>query len=125
LLALGEQSVAPPPVCFIAPIGERAIGAGLALARDLRARGLRVDLDGRAASVKAMLRRANAVGARVCVLLGDSELDRNVVKVKDLAERGEEELPRDAAIDTIFRKLTEPAKVPEAPGSPGTTEGPR
>src|SRR5262249_54193938 len=91
--------------CFIAPIGERAVGVGLVLARDLRQLGIRVDLDGRGSSVKSMLRRANGLGARICVLIGDSELERNVVKVKDLAAHGETEEPVASAAGTIASAL--------------------
>src|SRR5205814_4687852 len=73
LLAMGEHAAAQEPCCFIAPIGARALDAGLVLARELRTRGVRVDLDGRGGSLKSMLRRANAVGARLCVIIGDSE----------------------------------------------------
>jgi histidyl-tRNA synthetase len=105
LLAMGERADVRAPLCYVAPIGERAIGAGLILARELRDRGLSVDLDGRGSSLKAMLRRANAVGARICVLIGDSELDRSVVKVKDLTAHTEDELPRAAVVESIVARF--------------------
>src|SRR5204863_8849597 len=69
LLAMEDASPPSPPFCFIAPLGEKAVSAGLLLARQLRERGIPVDLDGRGSSLKSMLRRANAVGARLCILL--------------------------------------------------------
>jgi histidyl-tRNA synthetase len=115
LLAMGERPVPLPATCFVAPIGERAIVEGLLLARELREQGVRVDLDGRGSSVKSMLRRANAVGARCCVLLGDSELDRGVVKIKDLAGHVEEEQPRAAAVSAILARLAAPVPQSEGP----------
>ena len=35
--------------------------------------------------MKSLLRRADSLGARWCIVLGDSELERNVVQLKDLA----------------------------------------
>ena len=116
LLALGESAVPPPSPVFVAPIGEHAATEGLVLARDLRERGVVVDFDGRGNSMKSMLRRANAVGARLCVILGDAELDRGVVKVKDLTGHAEEELPRAAVVDAIvarvFGEKSGPAEEP-------------
>ena len=97
LLAMGEQArrTARPDVLHRAHrrAGDhhRACRSRVTFARA----GVRVDVDGRGASVKAMLRRANGIGARVCVLIGDSELDRGIVKVKDLTLHTEsEELAR-------------------------------
>lgn len=108
LLAMGERALAPEQCCYIAPIGERAISAGLVLARQLRERGAYVDMDGRGASLRSMLRRANAVGARLCVLIGDGELDKGVVKVKDLAAHSEHEEPLALAPERIAVLLGAP-----------------
>jgi histidyl-tRNA synthetase len=115
LLAMGESEETAPACCFVAPIGERAISRGLVLGRELRDRGVRTEVDGRGGSVKSMLRRANALGARVCLLLGDSELDKGVVQVKDLAAHAEEESPLDAAADRVAAILATPAPKHEAP----------
>jgi histidyl-tRNA synthetase len=115
LLAMGEHEEAPESCCFIAPIGERAVSSGLVLARELRDRGIRTEIDGRGGSVKSMLRRANTLGARACVLLGDAELDRGVVKVKDLAGHTEHEVPMDAAVDRIAELVAAPVPKHEDP----------
>jgi histidyl-tRNA synthetase len=80
----------------------------LVLARRLRERGVRVDSNGRGSSLKSMLRRANAVGARLCVLLGDGELDKGVVKVKDLTAHTEQEEPLALAPERIVLLLGAP-----------------
>ena len=105
LLAMGDVSVVPDPSCFIAPLGERAIFEAQLIARELRDRGVRVDVDGRGNSLKSMLRRANSLGAVLCVLLGDTELDSGIVKVKDLAGHSEESVPRAAAVDFIMARM--------------------
>jgi len=53
-----------------------------------------------------MLRRANAMGARYCFVLGESEIERGVVQVKDLAQHSQEELPLDGAAKTIASRTT-------------------
>jgi histidyl-tRNA synthetase len=86
-----------PPFVMLAPIGEPATAEALALARDLRELGVPADIDGRKGSLKSMLRRANSIGAFYCVVIGDTELARGAVQVKDLVRHTQEDLPRNEA----------------------------
>jgi histidyl-tRNA synthetase len=90
LLASPLAAPAKPPRCFIAPLGAPALHEGLKLARQLRAAGIGVDLDGRGASMKSMLRRADSLGARVCLVIGDAEVQSKQVQLKDLASHTQE-----------------------------------
>ncbi|MEP7050988.1 MAG: histidine--tRNA ligase [Pseudomonadota bacterium] len=115
LLALGEAPVQRPTPCFIAPMGEPATLAALALARELRAQGVVTVLDGRGNSMKSMLRRADGLGARVCVVIGDSEVEQNQVQLKDLASHTQEQVARVDAAARIQQIFATPAAA--APGS--------
>jgi histidyl-tRNA synthetase len=84
LLAVPAAQVKRPIDCFFAPLGVPATRQCLRLARELRAQGHVVEVDGRGGSLKSMLRRADALGARCAVVLGDSELASNTVLLKDL-----------------------------------------
>lgn len=94
---------------FVAPIGDGAIEHCLVLARDLRAAGVSTELDGRKASLKAQLRRANAVGARFALIAGDDEVAQGVVQLKDLARTQQETVARADVVAALRRKLDEPA----------------
>jgi histidyl-tRNA synthetase len=115
LLAMGDASLTSVPSCFVAPLGERAVLEAQLIARELRDLGVRVDVDGRGNSLKSMLRRANSLGAAVCVILGDSELDAGVVKVKDLAQHSEESVPRPSAVQVLAARMIRPELRPEEP----------
>lgn len=95
------------PRCYIAPMGQRAAERGLLLARELRAFGLSVELDGRGARLKPMLRRADGLGARLCLILGDSEVERGVVTVKDLAGHTQEEIPLEGAARVLADRVVD------------------
>jgi histidyl-tRNA synthetase len=56
----------------------------LLFARELRSRGHTAEVDGRGGSLKSLLRRADSLGARCAVVLGDTELAANTVVLKDL-----------------------------------------
>jgi histidyl-tRNA synthetase len=105
LLAQGETVIPPPRPCFIAPLGERATLSALQLTRELRERGVVTVLDGRGNSMKSMLRRADGLGARLCVVIGDSEVEQNQVQIKDLLAHSQEQVPRAEAVLYILSAL--------------------
>jgi len=111
LLAMDVPEPPAPPLVAIAPLGAKAAGEALLLARELRARGVRVDLDGRggaSTSLKAMLRRANGQGARLCLVLGEAEMEARQVQLKDLGARGQELVPRDAVVQRVIDVMQQP-----------------
>lgn len=105
LLAMPAEEPRKEPCVLLAPIGERATAEALVMARELRRLGVPADLDGRGVSLKAMLRRANALGATHCLVLGEAELDRGVVQLKDLAAHGQEELPLASAARVVADRV--------------------
>jgi histidyl-tRNA synthetase len=92
LLALPPRPVAP---VAIVPIGERAEGAAWDVVQAVRDGGIAADL-GFKGKPGQRLKRADRIGARHAVILGDAELDAGVVKLKDLATGTEETVPRAA-----------------------------
>lgn len=94
LLATSLPPVTDVPDVLIAPIGERALSESLILGRELRAAGIPVVVEGRGGSLKSMLRRANSLGSTHAIVLGDGELDRGVVQLKELAAHAQRDVPR-------------------------------
>ena len=94
LLAMDPGGRPTSPCCYVAPFGQAAQLQALEVARDLRATGVSVDLDGRGNSLKSMLRRADSVGARVCLVIGPTEAERGMVQVKDLVAHTQQEIER-------------------------------
>ena len=62
------------------------------MAETLRGAGLPVDL-GYSGNLSRRMRRANRVNARAAVLIGDDEVARNVVTVRDLDSGEQVEVP--------------------------------
>jgi histidyl-tRNA synthetase len=111
LLAMGPSDRKPATACFIAPLGAKALDAALVLARELRGSGIAAEADTRGGSLKSLLRRADSLGARICLVLGDTELERGVVAVKDLAARSQEEVARPNVLERVTAILSTPAPV--------------
>jgi len=94
LLALPAVNRVPEARCFVAPLGERAQVEALLVVRELREAGIPAEADTRGGSLKSLLRRADGTGARLCIVLGDNEIERGLVTLKDLAARAQVEVPR-------------------------------
>lgn len=117
LLAAEPPADAPRRLVYVAPLGDAALPPALCLARDLRARDVETIVDGRGQKIKVMLHRADALGARFALLLGDTEVSRGIVRVKDLQSEAQEDLPLGTAVDTLVDRLraTGDAAAPHAP----------
>jgi histidyl-tRNA synthetase len=74
------------------PVGEQGEALALTIAETLRDGGFAVDL-GYSGNLSRRMRRANRVNARVAVLIGDDEVVRNVVTLRDLDSGEQAEVP--------------------------------
>jgi histidyl-tRNA synthetase len=91
-LLLPEAPPAPRPIAVV-PIGEVAEAEAMVVARDLRRAGHLVELafKGRPGQ---RLKRADRLGARLALSLGEEELARGIVRLRDLDTGEEREVPR-------------------------------
>lgn len=99
---------------LVAPLGAAAIGSALVLARDLRRAGISCDVGTRGSSLKSQLRRANSLGARLVLIVGESELAEGSVQVKDLDSRTQERLARDQVLPFVVERLSSVHRMDEA-----------
>jgi histidyl-tRNA synthetase len=104
LIASGLDGPAQVVDALVAPLGD-AVAESLVLARDLRNSGIRCEVETRGSSLKSQLRRANTLGARVVLILGETELAQGVVQVKDLEAHTQETMPRDHALRVVIDRL--------------------
>jgi histidyl-tRNA synthetase len=93
----------PRPLATVVHQGAGTLDAALTLRRELQAQGAWVDIDYSARSFKAQFRSADRAGARFALVLGEDEVARGTVTVKDLARGEQEVLPRLEAIARVLR----------------------
>ena len=74
------------------PLGEAAEQLALKLAEDLRDTGLAVDL-GYSGNLARRMRRADRLGARAAVLIGENELAQGAATVRDFDSGAQELVP--------------------------------
>jgi len=89
-LLIAEPPPTPRAIALV-PIGEAAEARALTLAEQLRDAGLVVDL-GYSGNLARRMRRANRIGARAAVLLGDDELARGAATLRDLDSGAQSEV---------------------------------
>lgn len=88
---------------FLAAMGEKALDAAMKLAAQLRSEGVVVDLDYEGKSLKSQMRRADKNGARHVAFLGDNELAKKVVTLRDMVSGDQQEVPLGALVSKIIK----------------------
>ncbi len=91
LQAAGLAPTAAPDAAIIA-IGPAATRHAIVVARNLREANLNVEMLSPERKMKTLLARASKIGARVAVIIGDDELARGIVQVRDLKQSTQREV---------------------------------
>jgi histidyl-tRNA synthetase len=92
LALLTAEPAGPPRPVALVPVGEAGENICLKLAEDLRSAGFAVDL-GYSGNLARRLRRADRLGARAAVLIGEDEIARGVATLRDLDSGTQAEAP--------------------------------
>jgi histidyl-tRNA synthetase len=87
------------PRVFIAAIGEEARAEALRLLRELRQAGLPAQMELEARGMKAQMKRADRLAARVTLIVGGDELARGEVTVRDMHTGNQHAVPRAGAVE--------------------------
>ncbi len=99
---LGVNAAEPPRAgCLVITMGEAAWNEGLLLAARIREQGIRADVDLRRRSMKAQLRHADRERFASAVIIGDDELARGTVTLRDMETGGQCEV----ALDELASRL--------------------
>jgi histidyl-tRNA synthetase len=89
-LAMEKQGIAPTPpkhAVFIIPIGEETIPNALAIALQLRARGIPAEVEVMGRTVSRALQDVDRRGAEYAVILGPKELKEGKAILRDMKSR--------------------------------------
>ncbi len=94
-----------PPDLYLVNRGEQAEACALVLARQLRASGVAVELDGSGAAFGKQFKRADRSGAAWAVVIGDEEAEARSLRLKPLLGEGEEQTLPFSALDELVAML--------------------
>ena len=102
-MLIPEPPLPRRPIAMV-PIGEAGEGEALTLTEMLRNHGWSVDL-GYSGNVARRMRRANNLNARGAVLIGEEEIARHVVALRDLDSGEQTEVPMDPSLSELRARL--------------------
>src|SRR5690625_4984519 len=91
--------------CYIVTMGERAEEEAVRLIYQLRLNGIQVDKDYQMRKMRAQFRAADRVGAKYVLILGDNELDKNIINVRTMETGDQLEIPLDEITQYMKEKL--------------------
>jgi histidyl-tRNA synthetase len=104
LVLLLEQEKTRPArsaLCFFASLGDQARASAFVLSQKLRERGIETEIDYEGRSLKSQMRRADKSGARYVLILGEDELARREVQLRDMLTKAQRILPLDTILETL------------------------
>ena len=95
----------PSPQVAIAYLGTEAKKKALDLLTDLRSAGIGSILAFGDRSLKAQLRQANRAGATLAIIVGDEEIARGQLVLRDMRQAMQEEIPASDAVETVKMRM--------------------
>lgn len=105
LALLYGQAQIPTPDFYLAVLDSRALNTALLLAQRLRERGFAGEVSFEARSIKAQMRQANKLGVKTCLILGQDEMEKGQIVVKDMATGVQKNIGQDDLEQALgFRK---------------------
>ncbi|MBI2217182.1 MAG: histidine--tRNA ligase [Candidatus Rokubacteria bacterium] len=93
VLLLAGEAQPVRPAALVIPIGERALERLLPIVRDVRARGVGIDVGYGDRKLRAELQRANKLGVEHTVIVGDAELDREEAIIREMKSGQQRTVP--------------------------------
>ncbi len=94
-LLLKDKGFSLRPLSVFIALGAEAEAKGVSFVASLRENGLRVIADFSDGQLKSRMKRADRLGARFAIILGEDELKAGVVTVKDMNSAVQEKIPFD------------------------------
>ena len=102
LLVRSPESVAKSKnILYLITLGQEAKTEGLKLLEELRKNGVACEADYESKSLKGALRAANDLNAGKVLIIGENELKKGVVTLKDMVSGAQKEIARQALIKEL------------------------
>ena len=87
-----KQPAVTPPNAYIIALDERSFKKAFEILNILRSMDISSDMSFRVSSMKSQMRLADKTGARCVIIIGESELEKEAVSLKDMETGDQEEI---------------------------------
>jgi histidyl-tRNA synthetase len=105
IMAMDQQKVKWPVEkgldIFVALVNEKNKDTAFKLLQIIRNAGLSADMDYSKGSLKSQMRIANKIGARYTVIVGEEELSKNMIILRNMRTKEQKEVKIDKLIDEL------------------------
>ncbi|MFC4022676.1 histidine--tRNA ligase [Oceanobacillus longus] len=110
LMALEAENIALPLNdsldCFIVAMGSDKVSKeATKLVHQLRVNGIQVDKDYQDRKMKGQFKAANRFDSKYVLVLGEEEIDRKIINVKEMESGEQIEIPLENIVETLKQKL--------------------
>ena len=109
LLTLKEQGIELPvgkhPDVYIAPLGDAAQKEAFVLTQALRSKNIYTEKDYLGKSLKAQMKAADRFQVKYCVIIGDSELEKGIAVVREMATGEQHEIALSQLVEDLEGRL--------------------
>jgi histidyl-tRNA synthetase len=92
--------------CYVVALGEKAIDYSVRIVHDLRKAGFSAEKDYLFRKIKAQFKAADRLEAKFVVILGEDELGRGAVNVKNMKTGEQEEIPLQHLTQYLKEKIS-------------------
>ncbi|AVQ20010.1 MAG: histidine--tRNA ligase [Fusobacterium mortiferum] len=89
------------PDVYVAWLGENTQEFGLKIAKILRDNGIKTFVDFNSKGMKSHMKKADKLAVKYCIIVGEDEMNKDVVVLKDFSARTQEEMSLEKAIEII------------------------
>ena len=89
------------PDVYVAWLGENTQEFGLKIAKILRDNGIKTFVDFNFKGMKSHMKKADKLAVKYCIIVGEDEMNKDVVVLKDFSARTQEEMSLEKAIEII------------------------
>lgn len=97
------RNAAEGPFLFIAALGKKAVDKAFPLCNRLRMKGVRVEMEYSARSLKSQMKRANRLNSAYALILGEREIEENRALLRNMRASAQEEVSLDGLEETIIK----------------------
>jgi histidyl-tRNA synthetase len=97
----------PDPICtkfYIVSLCEEASSKAFEIAYMLRQKGIATETDLKGKNLKSQMKIANKMGAKYVVMIGEDELDKGIVTLRDMVSGEQEEVDIQMVVDILAKK---------------------
>jgi len=101
LLQQEQEKKKRTPKVFVATLGDAARRKGFLLTQEFRVLGVEAETDYEAKSLKSQMRRADKLGARHVLIIGEDEIKKGEVQLRNMEDKGQSVLPLDSVVETL------------------------